>query len=97
MKAAKEACMPTAADLKRLKKIVTSDKRARELDEFSSSARTLASLEPTLADGQWVAMFAGRLVARAPTLETLLGELGKEKIPATRTVVRFIAKDEVIV
>ena len=70
---------------------------ARDLREFSKSAKMLSNDRPRLVDEhplQWVGMYRGEVSAKAGDLPSLMEELEKQRIPPGDTVVRFIEKNQ---
>jgi hypothetical protein len=70
---------------------------ARELADFSQTARVLSSDHPRLIDehpDQWVALYQGRVETFGKTLEELIAELEKKGLPRNDVIVRYIDREE---
>jgi hypothetical protein len=70
---------------------------AAELHSYAKAAQVLSSDHPRLIDEhplQWVGVYQGRVAASGATLQSLMSQLEKDHIPAEKTIVRFIDKEE---
>lgn len=70
---------------------------AQELERFRKSAQALSSRYPRLVDAypkQWVAVHNGKVKAHAKTLDALLTQVDKKKLPRDQIIVRYIDKTQ---
>jgi hypothetical protein len=70
---------------------------ARELADFSASARVFSTDHPRLIDEhpqQWVGVYKGRVEAAGKTMKSVLSQLREKGVPKDETIVRFIDREE---
>ena len=70
---------------------------AADLERFRKSEQALSSRYPRLVDSyakQWVAVHNGKVRAHAKTLDALLTQVDKKKLPRGKLIVRYIAKSQ---
>lgn len=86
----------SAADV--LKQLgATPEQVDQELRSFTEAAKVLSSDHPRLIDRyplQWVGIYQGRVAASARSMKSLLIQLEKEGVPASKTIIRFIDKEQ---
>jgi hypothetical protein len=73
------------------------DEVATDLRKFSQTARVLSDEQENLIDNhplQWVGIYEGRVSASSRTLTSLMASLESQGIPANKTIVRFIEKNQ---
>lgn len=69
----------------------------RELQRFRTSARVLSSRHPRLIEKypkQWVAVYEGKVRARAKTFDSLMAQIDKKKLPRGHVVVRHVDRTQ---
>ncbi|MBI2918226.1 MAG: hypothetical protein HYY01_09540 [Chloroflexi bacterium] len=65
----------------------------RELESFSKAARLFSTKEAELTQlypNQWVAFYRGRVRATGKTLQSLLDEVDRKKLPRDRVIIHFM-------
>jgi hypothetical protein len=68
----------------------------RELEEFRKSARVLSSQYRHLIEqypNEWVAAYDGKIVARGPTLPSVLQQLDEQGLQREQAAVRFAGEN----
>ena len=73
------------------------DEVATDLRAFSETARALADEQENLIGNhplQWVGIYEGKVSASSRTLTSLMSSLESQGIPANKTFVRFIEKNQ---
>ncbi len=69
----------------------------RELQRFRTSTRVLSSRHPQLIEKyarQWVAVYEGKVRARAKTFDSLMAQIDKKRLPRGHIVVRYVDKTQ---
>ncbi|HZK90552.1 MAG TPA: hypothetical protein VFC56_10435 [Stellaceae bacterium] len=67
------------------------------LVRFREAAKVLSSDHPRMIDehpSRWVAVYDGKVAATGRSLNSLLLQLEKKRIPRAETIIRFIDKKE---
>ena len=75
----------------------TPEEVATDLREFSETARVLSDEQENLIGNyplQWVGIYKGEVSASSRTLTLLMDSLERQGIPANKTIVRFIEKNQ---
>ena len=73
------------------------DEVATDLRSFSETARVLSDEQENLIGNhplQWVGIYEGKVSASSRTLTSLMALLESQGIPANKTIVRFIEKNQ---
>jgi hypothetical protein len=93
-----EDAMPTYSKEDILRYLgATPEEISRDLNDFVDAAKVLSSDHPRLIDehpNEWVGIFAGHVAAAADNFDELMAQLSQRNIPADRTIVRFIDREE---
>ena len=69
----------------------------QELTEFREAAAVLSSSHPRLIDehpDQWVGVYKGIVEAAATSMPGLMRQLAQKDIPASKAMVRYIARTQ---
>ena len=69
----------------------------RELSSFRRAARVLSSHHQRLIEkypNQWIAVYGEEVIASGSTLDAVLKEMARRKVPQGRTVVHFVEKSQ---
>ena len=69
----------------------------RELKRFRRAARLLSSHHRRLIEkypNQWIAVYDDDVIASGATLDAVLKEVARKKVPQERTIVHFVEKDQ---
>jgi hypothetical protein len=69
----------------------------RDLQTFRKAAQRLSSDHLRLINkypNQWVAIYSGKVAAHGPTLNSVLANIKRKKIPQRLTIVRYIEKNQ---
>jgi len=69
----------------------------QELSSFGEAAKVLSTDHPRMIDehpSKWIAVYEGKVGARAKSLRELLSKIDKKHIPRDKAIIRFIDRQE---
>ena len=69
----------------------------QELERFQKATALLSSRHPSLIERypkQWVAVYDGKVRARAKTFDALMAQVDRKKLPRGHIIVRYIDKTQ---
>ena len=69
----------------------------RELQSFRKAAQVLSSHRHRLIEeypNQWIAVHRGKVAAHGSTLNAVLKEMVRNKVPQERTIIHFVEKNQ---
>ena len=70
---------------------------ARELSSFGEAVKVLSSNHPRMIDEhpfRWIAVYEGKVSAKARSLPDLLSRLDQKRIPRDKASIRYIDRQE---